>query len=690
MNDNQWWLLFVALSTFFAGVGQAIGRAVRIVEDDRPYVRFGGAYSPLLTWLRYGHLPATRLDRAVLYARLILVSEWSAIVVWVAWVGRNYLDLRSDVWPLGREFALVIQTHDIWRSLLQCGACVFWNGSFHGGAPAFAELQGAVLHPLVILTTPSLGLVNGSKVLLLFSLWLAGMAQWHLARVLRLGPPARLWAAGLTIAGGHLSARMELGLVGMVVSLASFSLCVALAAKLAYSGRRRITVLFALALALTLVSGQGYVQIGLVLVLVPALAALLLTSNLKLRAVWREFALAGFLALALSGIYLVPLLHFLPQTGKWLDPNFSAAQTWSNTLLNLLIDDPGYYYSEVSGRPPHPSVYANYFGWVPLAFIAAGFGLAERRHMRFIAFALVGATFAVLAASAISLRWLALLLPEIAYSVRYTPLLLGMAYPFLTGLAALGFHQVLHRSGPHLALALSGRSHWKLPALSVAGFAVAVYGLYSVYTFSQHWYKTVTVPRLDHIKLAQAVSAQVEASQSDQWVQIPYAEAFWTPAVLEARLRVGLGSRPWWWRNRPLPPNYAIATRGAETPEGYRQVDVVDDIRILVNPNHLYAAVETEQGKTPCRAQGRGGDIRITCSTQTPGRLFVYEYNWPGWSARVNGAPVALHPGDWLSIDVPAGESQIEFFYRPWDVPLGAAFTGLGLAACVYLWMRSA
>jgi hypothetical protein len=46
------------------------------------------------------------------------------------------------------------------------------------GVPAFVELHGAPLHPLVILTTLLWGAVNGAKLTVLACLALAGLAEW--------------------------------------------------------------------------------------------------------------------------------------------------------------------------------------------------------------------------------------------------------------------------------------------------------------------------------------------------------------------------------------------------------------------------------------------------------------------------------------------------------------------------------
>ena len=151
--------------------------------------------------------------------------ELSLIAMWAVWVGRAYLDPDPDLWPHGAEFGMVMQSHFPWTWLPQCGQCAMWNGSINGGAPTFADVYGAVAHPLVAGAMLAFGLVNGAKFIMLCSLILAGFAQWWLARIMQLAWLPRVWVACMAIVGGHLAGRMHAGLVIFVFSTASISCC---------------------------------------------------------------------------------------------------------------------------------------------------------------------------------------------------------------------------------------------------------------------------------------------------------------------------------------------------------------------------------------------------------------------------------------------------------------------------------
>jgi hypothetical protein len=114
------------------------------------------------------------------------------ICAWALWVGRGYLNFDPNTIPNGGDYPHQVYGHYGLYPLLECGTCVFWNGFLNGGQPTFAEVQGATMHPLTIITTIVWGSVNGSKVILLFTFIIAGLAQWWLARVMGLGTLAGL------------------------------------------------------------------------------------------------------------------------------------------------------------------------------------------------------------------------------------------------------------------------------------------------------------------------------------------------------------------------------------------------------------------------------------------------------------------------------------------------------------------
>jgi uncharacterized membrane protein YfhO len=56
---------------------------------------------------------------------------------------------------------------------------------------------------------------------------------------------------------------------------------------------------------------------------------------------------------------------------------------------------------------------------------------------------------------------------------------------------------------------------------------------------------------------------------------------------------------------------------------------------------------------------------------------------YPGWQARVDGAPAPLEPVDGLlrGVPLPAGEHRVEIDFRPAVLRAGLLVTGAGLLA---------
>src|SRR3990172_5683329 len=157
------------------------------------------------------------------------LAEWAIIGLWAAWVGRAFLNSNIFDWPVGREFGSQVLSHHLWVQMQRCGLCALWNGQVNGGYPALADVFGSSLHPVVMVTTLMLGVVNGVKATFIISLGLAGLAQWWIARTLGTGRVARLWSAFLVIVGGHLATRLDVAAFDLVTSTATCSLALAAA-----------------------------------------------------------------------------------------------------------------------------------------------------------------------------------------------------------------------------------------------------------------------------------------------------------------------------------------------------------------------------------------------------------------------------------------------------------------------------
>ena len=609
-------------------------------------------------------------------------GELSLLALWTVWVGRAFLDSHPDTWPIGGDFALTLEPYYAWRLLPRCGACFLWNGGINGGYPAFAELHGAFLHPLVAVPVLAFGVLYGSKLSFVLSLFLAGAAQWWLARVMRLSAVPRVWVGAMAIAGGHLAGRMQFGLSALVLSAASAGLVLAAVVDLAEHGRRRTAILLAVAVALTLVSGQGYVQVGMVLGIAPAALILVAQRGVRLGRSWKEFALAGLLAIVLAGVFLVPLAHFAPFIDKHTDPDLAAAEPLEYVPLNLVIHDEDYYAGEYARRLVLPAMYMNYVGWIPVGLGAVAVCRARKERRRVHAFLMVCLALVFFLGSEAFLRLLAAVAPGFAAGYRYPSLVTVLAGSLVLALAASGLEEVLQkglavlRGHPRVARHL-GHSLAYTPLVVLGLFA-----LHSIYTFSQEWLQTVTLPPVMR-QVAQALRAEGTA-----WVSPPVGHP-WAAYMLEAGNKVTQVYRPWRWRDRVEPPASLIATRSTDLPSGTEVVLTFGDEAVVVDRRYPYAQIETPAGAVVCDAAAQGGDIHIECETPEAGMLTLRENAFVGWSAWRDGERIPLEPSAWLRVQAPAGEHVFEFRYRPWDVFLGAALSLAGMIAAGWLWIAA-
>ncbi|TFH36387.1 MAG: hypothetical protein E4G99_05080 [Anaerolineales bacterium] len=639
--------------------------------------------------LRSNIMPVRRTQRWILklFSKIRLaplpIIELGIITAWAFWVGRAYLNLNPSVIPLGGDFSLTIQPNMVWNLLGQCGSCMLWNGSINGGFPALAEIHSGLFHPLVAATTLIWGTLNGAKITLILSLAMAGWAQWWIARTLNLGFVARLWSAGMAVVGGHLAGRMELGLSGIIFSTASCSLVIAAGVNLAIKRRRSSMVALAITLALALLSGQGYAQIGLVFGIFPAFLVFTLNQNLRPNSQLKQYGRAIVLALLLSGILLVPTLHFLPNFAKETDSVFRSAQPMGYTLLNLIIRDVSFFYNESLGKILFPAIYINYIGWPALILAVAALWLTpvpKRRALVFFALAFI---LILILSSKELILFLSNKLPSVMEMYRYPPLVAGLLVPLALSMAALSLDRLMQINWPRLSLEFRKDSSRQLPLTWVLLAIPLLLNLFNAYKFGQGWLMQVEIPP-DIQQLGSAIPDPGSA-----WIQPPSNSHQWTVELIEDGHKVTNIFRPWHWKFRQKPPPSYQAFSPQDEIQTGEIITMVDEIRVVKYPEVYYAYVQSGPDETtPCTADARGGFIDVYCSTQMPGRLILRENVFPGWLAYRDGEKIDLVGDRNIEVLAPPGDYEYTFRYLPFDVLLGAIVTIAGIILTIAALMR--
>lgn len=617
------------------------------------------------------------------------------ILLWSLWVGRAYLNFDPQIWPYGYEFPMTIETHSIWTFLTRCGTCMLWNGMY-GGSPALAELHGAVLHPLVILSTLLFGLLNGAKATLIASLFMAGAAQWWLGKVLKVSWLARVWTACAAVAGGHLGGRMELGLFGMVLSTAACSLVLAPALDLALNGRRRSAVWLGVVLALALLSGQGYMQIGLVLGILPPLIFFFWDDTGKLRPIWKEFLLAGLLAVLISAVLWVPVAHFSPQIVKWTDPEFKAVQDIAYIPLNLVINNVQFFKAKALGNTDTPAFYLNYIGWLPVLLALICLRTLPRRKNRLLWYLVTAFLLVLVSAAALPFKLLAPYNSAFT-GVRFPTMISGLLVPIVLAAAALGLDGLLPAWRTFLAERLRPRlrSVFIILLLWLPLIAALLATLISEENFSHTWLTSLSSPEADYAVPTsirpQVISKVLQAIQTSttQWVLLPDAVHVWVIPALNENLKLSYGLHPFYYKNRTFPPPQIEVTHYPPTYNPSETLLTDGDLYVYRYPQNNYAVVATAQHTVPCAAFANGGNIDVTCATNASGLVQVKENSLDGWHVWVDGKPAQMMPGDWLQVQAQPGTHLYSFRYLPLDVLVGALLSLLGIVLTVLLYRRS-
>lgn len=616
-------------------------------------------------------------------AKLLLVFEILLIAFWAVWIGREYLDFDTQVIPTGREFISGIQTHHLWTQVGDCGWCAVWNGSTRGGSPAFVDMHGSMLHPIVMLTTIIWGVVNGAKVALVLSFFFGGVAQWWLAREMNVGRLSRMWSALMAVSGGHLAGKMELGAFGVVLSMAMCSLVFSAMVALHHRKSRRAIVLLALTMASALLAGQGYIQIGMAASLL-AVPILFMGAGKSLRQQLQPYLMAIGLTTLLAAVYFVPLGHFLPNFVKDSDPEFNTAQPIQYLPLNLVIDEHDFYLNDSLDKFPYGHLYTMFIGWTAVILAVIGLAWTQKEDRPRNSYLAAVVLIEFLIGSAVILKWGAKLLPALA-GIRHPSQIAALAVPPILALSAYGLDRLFNYPWPSISLTYNPEVQTNGRTLSVKWLLLIplILNLKQCNDFTKHWvYST---------KIGDGVYDLLEELRTPtlQWVEPPFGEHHYVEAAISMGLKLSPGIRTWNWKERPFPLAKLEANRAGPPAEPSTEIGMVDGIPIYAREGVNYATVIDSEGEQACEASGSGGFIQVTCDNSSPGELVVQENTWSGWHAWRDGERVELIGEEWLQVKAPAGRHVYEFRYLPWDVPLGLFLTLIGLGLCGWMWFRS-
>ena len=86
--------------------------------------------------------------------------------------------------------------------------------------------------------------------------------------------------------------------------------------------------------------------------------------------------------------------------------------------------------------------------------------------------------------------------------------------------------------------------------------------------------------------------------------------------------------------------------------------------------------------------EAEGDTVVVEVETTDPALVVIAQPEYPGWRAQVDGDDVGIVRVDdaFPGVPVPAGRHTVILRYRPSDLPLATALTGLGLLGLAVTW----
>jgi len=398
-----------------------------------------GAYSPLLTWIRYRRLeglpagaasgaalPAAAVEavplpepseqpvindqeeaparptrtRSLLFpARATLtwkiaLPEMAVILVAVLLFCAGVLDLNQPTRLPGNESG-VFQALDwvLYNTIHIDHKFPLWNPYLRTGIPYVADPMLHAYNPLVSLPVLLFGVQAGFKLAVVLSFVMGALGMWWLGATLGMGREARLWVALMFAFAGQPAARFFQGQYLFIFGFAWIPWAVASLLRLVQDRRRRDAALAVFSLALIFFSGNAYYAFYMLfLIAIFALVMLLHWQPRRpyLRLDWRTLAfLAGVGALALGTIcvQLLPLAEFWPRLDKSLE--VAGAQSVRQIFLDFTSKDT--FRPDAYNVLPAREEYYAYIGLTPfLALCLLPLAWWQRSRRPLLVFLLLG------------------------------------------------------------------------------------------------------------------------------------------------------------------------------------------------------------------------------------------------------------------------------------------------------------
>lgn len=615
----------------------------------------------------------------------LLVELGGLITLWYAIFGGRW---SGYIVPMGGEYARSMHSFYTWDYLRECGECAWWSNII-GGYPNFAELFGSFVHPISFMNSMVMGAVAGSSMTVAMAFLLIMLAGWWLAFDLKLHSIARIWYAAAVMLGGHMMSRLEVGSIGMPLSIASAWLFIVLLIGYIHTPSRIRALVLGMAAGSLLLAGQGYLQLATALSL-PLWAWYAHSQDLFRRhpTVWRDAAWVLLIGVLIANPIYVATAMTSGLYEKEFDLSGKYNLSMTQIIVNLFLDDFDIAKSDAYNSFAYPWAYSAYIGIT--AFVLAVVGYQWLTHPRLKALYRTFAVFtagSVFVASGYPITWIIQLqiesFSELVGGLRYIVLLNAFVALGVLTMALLSIHGIMTTAIVAWPKALQ-RFSW-LPIKALLLSALLVSNLQSMSKFGHNW--------LDEINRYEPQVAEIVADIQKQPFGYIDAPDWMTIPLMSNHIKISTMIFSWWLVDYEFPtPSYILSLEPRENTEVITKYENGWTLYRNLDPQAAYAQVMLDSIQ-PTRCQvdrAIAGIVDLICTTTQPGVLVVQEHDMPDWNATVNGQSVQPSIGTgWLMLDLPAGTNVVQLRYQPgYVVPsLVVAVLGwvLALGGIIYL-----
>jgi hypothetical protein len=610
----------------------------------------------------------------------------------------------------GREYGVHITSLYAWEHVKSCGMCVFWENN-SGGAPLFGDPYTSAQHPFVIIATILTNPIAAGNLTVAFSLALMGLAGLLYAQTFKYELVPSLWLIAMLVWGGHLITRLDVGSIGLPLSIASFTLSIVLIIRWMRNPTLIAGLLVALSVAGLGVSGQGYMQFLFIFSLIP------LFIYAQKFMPFRQLIINGLGIGVIAMLMILPFLVSYMQYGDLMHKHGSreldSVQPFGYFFLNLLVDQRELFDTTVLSKQSFVYLYSNYVGYVTviLAAIALfatifvtttspqpdkdGDDANMNGESKFIGLWLSIAFICALLVSGSIQRfifWLNLeTLNEIAGFLRNVVIVGCTVAIVIIFMSGYGLRVLLARIN-QLGDKASMRISTHVVSFNALVYVLLIWQLLSVQSYVKQYINLNNVDQDSLVALKyldQFPRSYVGIENNEQYLNV----------LNSNHKNVWNLFYPYQYKNKiNITAKYLLAYSDVDLNEGWVEIKKFDDLHVYVRDTYetayskLTMLQEDATIRCPIAKGSAAGKVVLTCTLDQGDTLLVTEYNFPGWTAYIDGKPVDLYSDLFLMVDVPAGTHTITFQYLPLAV-IVSAFISLiawvaSISVVVWLWIR--